>query len=86
MKAWRLHNMKIAAKVKAIKAELTLFSFYPEEVERLEAELKETQFMRLKRGERRTHFAAEVATPSPILWALFKNAGMVSILPPELRT
>jgi hypothetical protein len=77
MKAWRKHNQKQTARIKELEAELEHSYLSTQERENLEAKIKETRSFRLRnKHERRTQFAAEVATPSYLLLALFKRVGL----------
>jgi len=86
MKAWRLHNMQQTAKIKQLQIRLDACnhvlklypyaSWYKEEAEKLQEKIKQTKGFYLRtKTERRGQFAAEVVSPSQLLWKLFKHAG-----------
>lgn len=77
MKAWRKHNQKQAVRIKELQAELEYQYHSQATREKLETQLKEARgFMLQNKTERRGQYAAEVATPSYLLLALFKRVGL----------
>ena len=83
MKAWRKHNQKQSARVQVLERRLELektfvsYTTDTKEVDKLQLQIKEAQGFRLRtKHERRTQYAAEVATPSYLLLALFKRVGL----------
>lgn len=77
MKAWRKHNQKQATIIQNLEAELSYEYWTKTERKKLEEKLKQARGFRLRnKTERRTQYAAEVATPSYLLLALFERVGL----------
>jgi len=76
MKAWRLHNMQQTATLQYLQKMHAMYGFWPEEQEKIAMKIKQVKGFYLRtKTERRGQFAAEVASPSQLLWKLFKHAG-----------
>ena len=77
MKAWRKHNQKQTARIQELQQDLQYQYHSQAARDKIEAQLKEAQgFYLSNKHERRTQYAAEVATPSYLLLALFKRVGL----------
>jgi hypothetical protein len=89
MKAWRKHNMKQAAIVAKYEKEivecqhsLRFFSenegdgkYYSDTIANAQVKIKQAEAFKLRtKHERRTHYAAEVATPSQNLYLIMAHA------------
>ena len=76
MKAWRKHNQKQATIIRNLEEERTYYCSETE-LKKVDAKLKKARgFLLRTKHERRTQYAAEVATPSYLLLALFKRVGL----------
>ena len=77
MKAWRKHNQKQATAIQQLTSEMTWYPVNSEYRKTLQQKLDRAKGLKLRNKiERRGQYAAEVATPSYLLLALFKRVGL----------
>lgn len=85
MKAWRKHNMQMAATIKELEREREIYVFsggnkyYKAIIQQIDLKIKQAKnFMLKTKLERRTHFQSEVQFPSNLLLAMYKRVGLTT--------